>query len=108
MATSTILDEWGVDVPEGENAISIYLYASMLQKDLLDKGKHNFQAKGFIEENSKRANNLIAKGEHPFQKMSKESIEKTNIKIRLIKIANAMDVWDKQFESFKSLMSCQH
>jgi hypothetical protein len=99
VAAKTILDEWGVNVPEGENAISIY--NSKRNKDLLDNGKHNFQAKGFSEETSKRVNDQIAKGEHNFQKMSKETIEKRDIKSRLVRIAKAMDIWDEQFELFK-------
>ena len=68
---------------------------------MMDNGKHPFQAKGFLEEKSKLANDLIAKGEHPFQKMSKETIEKRNIKIQLIKIVNGMERWDIEFELFK-------
>ena len=99
VVAKTVLDEWGVDVPKGENAKSIY--ESKRQKDLLDNGKHPFQAKGFLDEKSKRANDLIAKGKHNFQIVSKETIEKREIILRLARIANAMESWDKQFELFK-------
>ena len=104
VAAKTVLDKWGIDVPKGENVLSIY--ESKRQKDLLDNGKHNFQAKGFIEESSKRMSDLSAKGKHNFQKLLKVTIEKRDINLRLARIANAMDSWDKQFELFKSLMSC--
>jgi hypothetical protein len=104
VAAKKFLDKWGVDVPKGEKVLSIY--ESKRQKDLLDNCKHNFQAKGFIEESSKRMSDLSAKGKHNFQKLLKETIEKRDINLRLARIANAMDSWDKQFELFKSLMSC--
>ena len=48
---------------------------------MMDNGKHPFQAKGFLEEKSKWANDLIAKGENNFQKMSKETNEKREINL---------------------------
>ena len=46
VAAKTILDEWGVNVPEGENVMSIYESIKM------KTGTHNFQvhAKTILDE----------------------------------------------------------
>ena len=48
VAAKTKLDEWGVNVPKGENVLSIYEYESKKMKI----GTHNFQvaAKTVLDE----------------------------------------------------------
>jgi hypothetical protein len=91
-----MLEEMGVEVPEGGNVQSIY------NKKLADAGKMNLQDnKAIVAANRKREKDKYDVGENNFQNLKQESIDTKNLKQRLTQLNNALVTWDKNFKKFE-------
>jgi len=103
------LVKMSIPIPEGADVLS--MYQSIIQKQKMKDGTHPFQVYAanmlaMMGVEVREGDNVVSRyqealldlGFHNFQNLSEDSIDKRDINMRLVKMADALPVWKTEFD----------